>query len=78
MKNGQCPKCNSATVYSKTSGVFFYYNVINVRTSQIDRAIPFVSFICTTCGYYENFITDPNKLAEVTKTWQKVPTGGSA
>ena len=77
MKNGQCPKCHSATVYSQTGGVFFNNNVIHVRTSQADQAVPFVSYICTTCGYFENFIADPNKLVAVTRTWQKVPPAPS-
>jgi hypothetical protein len=73
MKNGQCPKCNSETVYSQAGGIFFYNIDLHVRTGSLDRAVPFVSYICTTCGYFENFGTNQGKLAVVARTWQKVP-----
>ena len=74
MKNGKCFKCGSATVYSLANGVVpggrdreyihlgaFYYP-IDVQ-----------SFLCTTCGFYENYVTDQKRLAEVTQKWPQVP-----
>jgi len=31
-----------------------------------------VTFICTSCGYFESFITDQKKLNEVAQSWAKV------
>ena len=74
MKNGQCPKCGSQTVYSQPNGICFHNsNSFHVRTATLDRNTPFMSYLCTTCGYFENYATDPNKLAEAAKTWPKVP-----
>ena len=47
--------------------------VIQVYTGRISRAVPYVSFVCTTCGNFENYIADQPKLMDVAKTWQKVP-----
>jgi hypothetical protein len=74
MRNGTCPSCHATTVYSKPGGVGISDRpVIHVYTGAISRAVPFVSFVCTTCGYFENFIADANKLAEVAQKWQPVP-----
>lgn len=72
MRNGHCPKCNSETVYSQSGGIFFYTNALHVRTSSLEQGVPFISYICTTCGYFENFVVDQQKLAAVAQKWQKV------
>ena len=72
MRNGRCTKCNSETVYTQPGGIFFYTNALHVRTGSLEQGVPFVSFICTTCGYFENFVADPQKLAVVAQKWQKV------
>jgi predicted nucleic-acid-binding Zn-ribbon protein len=75
MKNGKCPKCGSATVHSKTNGIAFGNSNgrVDVISSMLTRPSPAIAFVCITCGYFENYIADPGKLAEVAKTWQKVP-----
>ena len=32
----------------------------------------FESYVCTECGYFENYITDKAKLQEVQQKWAKV------
>jgi len=77
MRNGFCSKCSSATVYSKAGGVGISDNgQIHVYTGRISKAVPYVSFVCTTCGYFENYIADRDKLADVAKNWAKVASGG--
>lgn len=73
MRNGQCPKCNSATVYARTKGIYFSKEILYVETGNWITDSPFVSFICASCGYFENYVADRDKLAEVAKTWEKVP-----
>jgi DNA-directed RNA polymerase subunit RPC12/RpoP len=75
MKNGQCPRCGSRTIYSQPSAIYFYNNTLQVRTGAFSRGVPFTSYICTTCGFFENYVADQDKLAEVARTWQKVPAG---
>ena len=71
MRDGQCPKCNSKTVYSKQGGVGSTH--IHVYTGILSVPVEILSFVCTTCGYFENYIADENKLADVAQKWDKVP-----
>ena len=74
MKNGICPKCGSETVHSKPDGLKYAAakGVVFVHTGMMTMASPAVSYICVTCGYFENYIADPGKLSEVAQSWQKV------
>ena len=74
MRNGKCPKCGSDTVYSKTDGLKYAVakGVVFVHTSLMTIPSSAISYICTTCGYFENYITDKNKLAQVAENWKKV------
>ena len=75
MKNGKCPKCGSASVYSKTNGIGYgpSNGRVNVYASMLTSPSQSIAYVCTTCGYFEDYIVDPAKLAEVAKAWQKVP-----
>ena len=77
MKNGICPKCGSATIYSKADGLKYsaMRGVVFVETGGITMASSAIAYVCTTCGYFENYITDQSKLSGVLKNWQKVPPG---
>jgi hypothetical protein len=46
---------------------------IHVYTGILSVAVEFDAFVCTTCGYFENYIADEDKLADVAKKWDKVP-----
>jgi hypothetical protein len=35
-------------------------------------ASPCEHFVCTRCGYFESYIVDERKMAEITGTWEKV------
>ena len=76
MKNGKCPKCGSATVYTKEKGVYIGNGMTVINTGGIlltnDST---VSYLCTNCGYFEIYFTNLDKLAEVTrnKGWKLVP-----
>jgi len=78
MRNGICPKCGAATVHSKADGLHYGFgkgrgsSMLFIRASFMTMASPAIVYICTTCGYFENYIADPGKLAKVAKNWQKV------
>ena len=70
MKNGQCPKCNSTTIYTSEKGVRFGGAFVNVGGTDVKS---WVSYICATCGYFENYVTDTKALNELSKrSFQKV------
>ena len=68
------PKMRSANVYSKTEGLKYAVarGVVFVHTSSMTMPSSAIAYICTSCGYFENYITDKNKLSEVTAKCQKV------
>ena len=73
MKSGQCPKCNSLTVYKKPEGIAFGDGRnIKVYTSAVTMPVPAEDYICTTCGYFERYINDREKLDSVAQNWEKV------
>ena len=78
MKKGICPKCGSATIFAKADGLKFsaMKGLVFVETGGATMASAAVAYVCTTCGYFENYINDPNKLAVVEKNWQKVTPQG--
>jgi hypothetical protein len=45
---------------------------IRVRTTMMTAPSTINSYICTDCGYFENYIADAAKLADVALKWQKV------
>ena len=75
MRNGKCSKCNSATVYWQSKGVGGIRG-IDLTIGIFARAVNVTSYVCTTCGYFENYIADASKLAEVAQKWTKVPESG--
>lgn len=74
MKRGVCVKCGAETVFAKDNGIFFGKHGVVVRTGMLllarTRLRPLV---CTTCGYFELYIADPQKLSDVAKKWQHIP-----
>jgi len=75
MKDGKCPKCNSATVYAKRNGMSLGEGGVHIYISseRIFRSVSGMAhYICTTCGYFECYVTDKPKLEAVTKDWTKV------
>lgn len=62
MKDGTCPKCSSTDVRVTT--------VIN--TKMVPYAREFNMYICTTCGYFEQYVADLGKLAAVAQQWSSV------
>jgi predicted nucleic-acid-binding Zn-ribbon protein len=68
LRTGVCPKCRATTVYKKAEGVGFAERVV-VRTGWLNAPSRYDSYICTTCGYFENYIADRGKLEEVARRW---------
>ena len=74
MKDGTCPKCNSTTVYTKRKGMSYGDGGVHVYISSqmVSRAVQVDHYLCTTCGYFEAYVEDKDKLAAVAKDWKKV------
>jgi hypothetical protein len=73
MKRGVCPKCGSPTVYSQPGGLGFANQAnIYIYAGRRSKASPTRAYLCTTCGYYEVYLTDKDFLAEAAKAWPRV------
>lgn len=70
MKSGICPKCNSPKVYFKPYALD--------KITLDGKAVEYVNYVCTACGYFETYITDKEALekiavrAEKLGDWKKI------
>jgi Fe2+ or Zn2+ uptake regulation protein len=70
-----CPKCQTPTVYRKLDGISHggsSAGQVFVHTSWLTPASHVENLICTRCGYFETYVVDERKMAEITSTWEKV------
>jgi Fe2+ or Zn2+ uptake regulation protein len=68
-----CPKCQTPTVYRKLDGISQGGAAqVHIQTSWLTSASHVENFICTRCGYFETYVVDERKMAEITNTWEKV------
>ena len=73
MRRGLCPKCQTPTVYRKLNGISYGGNAgVFVYTSWLTAASTVETLICTRCGYFESYVVDERKMAEIVNTWEKV------
>jgi hypothetical protein len=75
MLDGLCPRCRSNTVSKMINGVttaagknVFVRGLALLGSSATDR----MTFVCTTCGHYEHYLTDQSILKKVAQKWEKV------
>ena len=73
LTSGICPKCNSDNVYSGASVPLkkgpFGSNAIPISLTSI-AALD--NYVCTECGYTESYVSETEKLSEISKKWSKV------
>jgi hypothetical protein len=76
MKNGRCPACGSAAVYSKPNGIGWAQQTsvfVYGAGSQMAKASSTRAYVCASCGRFEVYMIDTSVIAEIAKTWPKVP-----
>ena len=73
MKTGICPKCSSHEVFSGAGVALkkgpFGSNSIPIGITSI-AALD--NLVCVDCGYVESYVSDPDKLAEISRKWARV------
>ena len=68
-------KCGTPTVYRKLNGISHGGGAgggLYVHTSWLTSASAVEYLICTRCGYFESYVVDERKMAEVANNWEKV------
>ena len=77
MKNGQCSKCGSNSVFFKQNGIVrvvtnppcgVYINGLSKITFPTDIDV----YVCADCGVFEEYIPDGVKLSGIREMWTKV------
>lgn len=80
MKSGICPKCGQSSVVAQSLGVKLGDDSrgVFVFVGMMGTASAYTSYVCTTCGFFENYLDDRAKLAKISESWARVipPTGG--
>jgi hypothetical protein len=73
VRSGTCPKCGGDSVHA-ARGAFSWGTEqgARIRTSPVIWPTQLDTYICTLCGYFEHYVADPGKLAEVSQTWARV------
>lgn len=71
MRDGRCIRCGSDTVHMQENGIGGLYgaDVFDGRSSEKGKV---VSYACTSCGFFENYLIDPAKLELIAQRWTKV------
>jgi hypothetical protein len=66
MKNGKCPKCGASSVYTRQ------YKLSEILGNVAGRLGEKDDYVCTDCGYYEEYIVDKGALQKVKEKWKRV------
>lgn len=66
-----CPKCHSIDVVRVPDDKRRYSSGNNIYTSTFTliRKIPVIRYVCTSCGYTENWVESANELREIRKAF---------
>ena len=78
MKTGTCPKCHHGKIFSGAKIPLkkgpFGSNAIPVGLTSI-AALD--NYVCVACGYVESYISDPDKLVEISRKWDAILSEGA-
>lgn len=72
MKNGICPKCGASSIHMRATGISRRDGGVHVYTGAVTKSSKVDEYACTSCGYIESHIPDPDKLHAIEKSWSKV------
>lgn len=75
MKSGTCFKCNAKTVYKLKNGIGESTSQCIMVGSWSRSVTEFDCYLCTSCGYMENYVIKQEHLEAVVRgdgKWTKV------
>jgi len=73
VRTGRCPKCGSSSIYTRRNGIGEESGARYIHgLSLITTVTPVDTYLCTDCGYFENYIVDKGKLSTAAEKWDKV------
>lgn len=72
MKNtGRCPKCGGGRIIRVPDQPRRHASGNNIYTSTLTLAgkIPVIRYVCTDCGYVENWVEHPGQREEIARVF---------
>jgi len=75
MKDGMCPVCKSNDVYKRDNAWYLSggdktgIKMLHENYAEV-TAVPTV-YLCTDCGYFENYIDDEHALDLARRYWER-------
>jgi predicted nucleic-acid-binding Zn-ribbon protein len=63
VKMTKCPKCSSINVFEQAGGVS--WGPLRVKLGFTRETTDCVTYLCTDCGYFENYLTHLDWLAKI-------------
>lgn len=73
MKSGQCPKCNSNEIYASlgSGGIGEGFSIRVLYEESMSPTREWQTYLCASCGYFENYLLDEAKIARIVEDPQK-------
>ena len=73
--DGECPRCSSREIYLTENGIGGAEFTFVRRISLGSKSTTMETYLCTRCGYFENYIANQKHLDQISKLalWVKVP-----
>ncbi len=83
MKMTNCPKCLSPNVFMSKTGVGWDQSLhvlmsgvlLGAAIEAMEPTYDWETYLCTDCGYFENYVTDNDWLKKIkagrSKNWRK-------
>ena len=72
MKSGTCPKCGSDSIFCRSQGIGG--KSIPVKAGRASWPADQTSYVCTDCGYFEQYLDDEGTLGKIEDedNWTKI------
>ena len=70
MKTGICPKCQARTVHVKNEAIITNSGATVIIVGMFARA-HLRTYVCTTCGYVEQYVIEADALPKIARDWPK-------
>lgn len=86
MRRGTCVKCGAATVRAAANGIDLGTAGVRAllrphlepgfRGAVRSQPADLWTFACTTCGFVEQYVLDPQAIAFIQQSWMPIPPAG--
>lgn len=78
MKDGRCPRCGSVNVRKQCNGLHAdgWKMRMPLWPNRVDEVTDVVTYLCVSCGYFENYVLGKGRLSQAAQRWVRVEASG--